>query len=174
MGEALGELGINPLYLVSQIINFLILFLALGVFVWRPLMRNLDKRREMLQKQERDAESVAESRAAIEQERIAKQSEARAEAEQILTNARAQAESIVESLRQRGVPHEYHLYEGEGHGWRRRETIEAFYRTVEAFLRQYVIFGQVYSKENRREPRSESVRDRTKAAWNGCRGHGAG
>jgi dipeptidyl aminopeptidase/acylaminoacyl peptidase len=54
---------------------------------------------------------------------------------------KAQAEAIVESLRRRGVPHEYHLYEGEGHGWRKSETIEAFYRTVDAFLRQYVVFG---------------------------------
>ena len=54
---------------------------------------------------------------------------------------KAQAEAIVESLRRRGVPHEYHLYEGEGHGWRKQETIEAFYGTVERFLRQYVIFG---------------------------------
>jgi dipeptidyl aminopeptidase/acylaminoacyl peptidase len=54
---------------------------------------------------------------------------------------KAQAESIVESLRRRGVPHEYHLYEGEGHGWRKAETIEAFYRTVERFLEQYVIYA---------------------------------
>jgi dipeptidyl aminopeptidase/acylaminoacyl peptidase len=54
---------------------------------------------------------------------------------------KAQAETIVESLRRRGVPHEYHLYEGEGHGWRKQETIEAFYTTVERFLRQYVIFA---------------------------------
>jgi dipeptidyl aminopeptidase/acylaminoacyl peptidase len=53
----------------------------------------------------------------------------------------AQAEAIVESLRRRGVPHEYHLYQGEGHGWRKQETIEAFYTTVERFLRQYVIFA---------------------------------
>ncbi len=51
-----------------------------------------------------------------------------------------QAESIVASLRRRGVPHEYHVYAGEGHGWRKQETIEAFYKTVESFLRQYVIF----------------------------------
>jgi dipeptidyl aminopeptidase/acylaminoacyl peptidase len=54
---------------------------------------------------------------------------------------KAQAETIVASLRQRGVPHEYHVYAGEGHGWRKRETIESFWTTVEAFLRQYVIFG---------------------------------
>jgi dipeptidyl aminopeptidase/acylaminoacyl peptidase len=54
---------------------------------------------------------------------------------------KAQAETIVESLRRRGVPHEYHLYEGEGHGWRKTETIEVFYKTVERFLKQYVIYA---------------------------------
>jgi dipeptidyl aminopeptidase/acylaminoacyl peptidase len=52
-----------------------------------------------------------------------------------------QAETIVASLQRRGIPHEYHLYEGEGHGWRKRETIEAFYQTVERFLKQYVIYA---------------------------------
>ncbi len=52
-----------------------------------------------------------------------------------------QADTIVESLRRRGVPHEYTVYAGEGHGWRRAETIDAFYRSVDAFLRQYVIFA---------------------------------
>jgi dipeptidyl aminopeptidase/acylaminoacyl peptidase len=52
-----------------------------------------------------------------------------------------QADTIVESLRRRGVPHTYQVYAGEGHGWRRADTVEAFYRSVEAFLRQYVIFA---------------------------------
>ncbi|HHX43779.1 MAG TPA: prolyl oligopeptidase family serine peptidase [Chloroflexi bacterium] len=53
----------------------------------------------------------------------------------------SQAEAIVEALRRNGVPHVYHLYPGEGHGWRRSETIKAFYEAVLAFLRQYVLFG---------------------------------
>jgi dipeptidyl aminopeptidase/acylaminoacyl peptidase len=52
-----------------------------------------------------------------------------------------QAEAIVASLRQRGVPHAYHLYPGEGHGWRRADTIAKFYASVEAFLQRYVLFG---------------------------------
>ncbi|HVB10719.1 MAG TPA: S9 family peptidase [Bacillota bacterium] len=52
-----------------------------------------------------------------------------------------QADTVVESLRRRGVPHEYTVYAGEGHGWRRADTIDAFYRSVDAFLRQYVIFA---------------------------------
>lgn len=48
-----------------------------------------------------------------------------------------QSEMIVQALRERGVECEYHAYEGEGHGFRRAETIEhqltselAFYRRV--------------------------------------------
>ncbi len=54
---------------------------------------------------------------------------------------REQSDSIVASLRARGVPHEYHVYPGEGHGWRKSETIEHFYRTVEAFLRTHVLYA---------------------------------
>jgi len=54
---------------------------------------------------------------------------------------RDQSDSIVESLRRRGVPHVYHVYTGEGHGWRKQETITKFYHDVEAFLRQYVLFA---------------------------------
>jgi dipeptidyl aminopeptidase/acylaminoacyl peptidase len=35
----------------------------------------------------------------------------------------------------------YHVYEGEGHGWRKTETIERFYESLDAFLRQYVVFA---------------------------------
>lgn len=54
---------------------------------------------------------------------------------------REQSDTIVASLRARGVPHEYHVYAGEGHGWRKTETIEEFYGAVERFLKQYVLFG---------------------------------
>jgi dipeptidyl aminopeptidase/acylaminoacyl peptidase len=54
---------------------------------------------------------------------------------------RAQSDTIVASLKARGVPHEYHLYPGEGHGWRKQETIDAFYKAVEAFLKTYVLFA---------------------------------
>ena len=46
-----------------------------------------------------------------------------------------QSDRIVESLRRRNVRHEYHVYQGEGHGWRKAETIEACYTALERFLR---------------------------------------
>jgi dipeptidyl aminopeptidase/acylaminoacyl peptidase len=52
-----------------------------------------------------------------------------------------QSDEIVAALQRNGVPHEYHLYPGEGHGFRKTETIEKFYTTLEKFLKTYVIFG---------------------------------
>jgi dipeptidyl aminopeptidase/acylaminoacyl peptidase len=54
---------------------------------------------------------------------------------------RDQSDAIVEALRRNGTPHEYHVYQGEGHGWRKRETIEHYYRSVEGFLKRYVIYS---------------------------------
>ena len=54
---------------------------------------------------------------------------------------REQSETVVEALRKSGTPHVYHVYEDEGHGWRKRETIEHFYDAVEKFLRTHVIFS---------------------------------
>lgn len=53
----------------------------------------------------------------------------------------AQSDMIVEALKRTGTPHIYHVYEGEGHGWRKRETIEHYYKAVEEFLRKYVLFA---------------------------------
>ena len=54
---------------------------------------------------------------------------------------RSLSDLIVASLHSRNVPHEYHLYPGEGHGFRKTETIEHFYTSIDKFLKQYVIFS---------------------------------
>jgi dipeptidyl aminopeptidase/acylaminoacyl peptidase len=54
---------------------------------------------------------------------------------------RSQSDAIAESLACRDVPHVYCVYEGEGHGWRRPETLQAYIRSVEAFLKEHVLFA---------------------------------
>lgn len=54
---------------------------------------------------------------------------------------KAQSDDLVAVLRRRGVPHEYHVFAGEGHGWRKPETIEAYYNAIIAFLKQYVVYA---------------------------------
>ncbi|MDZ8171326.1 S9 family peptidase [Microbacterium xanthum] len=50
----------------------------------------------------------------------------------------AQSEAIRDALAARGVPHAYVLYEGEGHGFRRAETI------VHAMESEYAFLGAVF------------------------------
>jgi dipeptidyl aminopeptidase/acylaminoacyl peptidase len=53
----------------------------------------------------------------------------------------SQSDSIVEVLKAKRVPHVYRIYPGEGHGFRKSESIVDFYRTIERFLLQQVIFS---------------------------------
>jgi dipeptidyl aminopeptidase/acylaminoacyl peptidase len=54
---------------------------------------------------------------------------------------RNQADEMVAVLQKRGVPYIYHVYPGEGHGFRKSETITHFYETVEKFLKEFVLFA---------------------------------
>jgi dipeptidyl aminopeptidase/acylaminoacyl peptidase len=53
---------------------------------------------------------------------------------------KAQSDRIAFNLALHGVPHLYRVYPGEGHGWRKPETITDFYQQLEAFLLDNVIF----------------------------------
>jgi len=54
---------------------------------------------------------------------------------------KTQSDAIVATLKARGVPHQYIVYEGEGHGFRKPENIEDFYNRTMIFLEQYVIYA---------------------------------
>ncbi len=53
----------------------------------------------------------------------------------------SQSEEIVNALRSRGIPLIYKVYEGEGHGFRKQETLADYYFEVERFLQQFVLFA---------------------------------
>jgi F-type H+-transporting ATPase subunit b len=100
LGDALTSLGINGPFLISQIVNFLILFVVMAVFLWKPLMQNLDKRRQMLEQEKKDAEATAEARANIGEEREKTLEQAREEARKITAEAREQATALAEQAAQ--------------------------------------------------------------------------
>lgn len=52
-----------------------------------------------------------------------------------------QSDTIVAALRKNNVPHEYIVYEGEGHGFSKPETKVDFYNKVMKFLVENVIFA---------------------------------
>ena len=53
----------------------------------------------------------------------------------------SQSEEIAAALKDNGVPLKYKVYEGEGHGFRKSETIADYLKETERFLQQYVLFA---------------------------------
>ena len=98
--EALEALGINGPFLISQLVNFLILFIMLRVLLWKPLLQKLDERRTMLEKEKDDAAALEEARANIGDEKSRSQAEAREEAKEIIAQAREQAGEITHQTTQ--------------------------------------------------------------------------
>lgn len=85
------QLGINPIFLLSQIVNFLLLAFLLRRFAYEPILNVLDKRREGVEKGLEDARLAAEARANAESER-----------QQVLDQARVDAQGVVGEANQRG------------------------------------------------------------------------
>lgn len=84
-------LGINLGFFIAQIVNFLIIFLLLAKLVWPRVLDMLDERQRRIEKGLEDARAAEEARKNAERER-----------EQILAQARSEAQRVVEEARQRG------------------------------------------------------------------------
>jgi len=52
-----------------------------------------------------------------------------------------QSDGMVAAIRANGVEVEYHVYAGEGHGFRKPETLEQYLKAAQAFLERVVIYG---------------------------------
>lgn len=111
----MSELGINLIYLVSHIINFLLLLWLLKRFAYQPVLRMLAERRQRIEEGLRAAdlarEEAARQRAELErqleeerrraQERIAAATRQTEQLrEQIIAEARAEAERIIAEARE--------------------------------------------------------------------------
>ena len=94
MGDALGAMGINPTFLIFQIVNFLVLFGGLTALMWKPARKRLEERQAMLQKQVDDSEAAAVKLDQIGQERDKAHAEAKKEAEKIVAQAYDRVEAI--------------------------------------------------------------------------------
>ncbi len=108
--EALEKLGINPVFLLSQLINISVLALALYFLLWKRALKVFDERKQRIAQGLEDAEQARRDRerAQAEYEERIQQAErerreilARAAEEgerakaEVLAQARAQAERIV-------------------------------------------------------------------------------
>ena len=87
----LDNLGINPGFLLIQIIAFIVLYVLMTRFIYDPLVNMLNERRSRIAKGLEDAAAAARAR-----------ENAEAEAEKILAQARIQAQKVIDEARGRG------------------------------------------------------------------------
>lgn len=88
MESILDAFGIDWKMLVAQLVNYGILIAALTWFLYRPVLRMLDERREKIAQGVLDAERAAESAARAD-----------ADAAEVVRGAESEAEGIVSSAR---------------------------------------------------------------------------
>ena len=90
----MAQLGINGPFLLAQIVNFVVLFLLLRRFLFPPLMRMLDVRKQRIA-EGLAAADVARKEAEEERAKLMVQiTTERAEAQQRVASASAQAERV--------------------------------------------------------------------------------
>jgi dipeptidyl aminopeptidase/acylaminoacyl peptidase len=101
---------------------------------WAPLM---PKFYEMVGHPERDKERLAATSPALHVDRIKTPLFIAQGARDPRVN-KAESDQVVEALKQRGVEVEYMVKDNEGHGFHNDENKFAFYRAMEAFLKEHL------------------------------------
>ena len=95
----MDKLGLNLGYLLLQIFNFLILFVVLRVWVYKPILGLLDKRRQNIAQGLEDARVAAEARASAEKEAAKIIADAQAEASKVVREASERAQDVAKEVK---------------------------------------------------------------------------
>ena len=97
--DILNNIGINPIFLLAQIVNFVVLAVLLRALLYGPVTKMLDERRAKIEKGLEDARQAEAARANAEAERQKILDGARAEAQKIRAEANQQAEQTAAKMR---------------------------------------------------------------------------
>lgn len=103
MGETLQTLGIQWPKLIAQLINFAIVMFVLWKWAYQPVLKMLELRREKVAESMANAEKIKAELAATEEQRQKVLSEANAQANQLIEEARAAAARVQVQETQRAV-----------------------------------------------------------------------
>lgn len=96
--EILAKLGINWTLLIAQIVNFAIITGVLMYFVYKPILRLLDERRDRIKKSMDEVARIENQAKELEELRRIRLSEADKEAGKMLEMAKEEAEKMRQEL----------------------------------------------------------------------------
>ena len=98
--EGLSSLGINVSQLLAQGINFIILFLLLGVFAYKPIMKMMDERSARIKESMEQAEKIKQQAAQSEEEFKKRIAEAAKQGQDIVARAVQAGEEVRQKAQQ--------------------------------------------------------------------------
>ncbi len=96
--QILSNFGVNWIQLIEATINFLLLLIILRIFVYKPVLRVLDKRRQMVEQTIKDSELIAKQKQDAEEQQRKVLHEAQLESQRIIQQAIEQSEIIAKKL----------------------------------------------------------------------------
>lgn len=96
--ELLEKLGINPVLLVTQIINFLVLLFILKKFLYKPILEMLERRRTKILEGLKKAQEIEKKYQETERVQEEKLYQARVRAGEILQEAKERVEKMQQEI----------------------------------------------------------------------------
>lgn len=94
--EILKNFGIQPILLLAQIVNFLIILFVLKKFFYKPIVKMLDDRKKKIEESIKNADSIEEKLTQTEKETAQILEKARSEAQEIISQTKTEAQRIYE------------------------------------------------------------------------------
>jgi F-type H+-transporting ATPase subunit b len=92
MDEIINAFGIDARLIIVQLVNFGILMIALGYFLYKPILRLLKEREDKISQGLNDAEAAAKARAEATEEKQTILTSAHMEAGEVAKRAKAAAD----------------------------------------------------------------------------------
>lgn len=93
MEQLIGTLGINGKNFIGQIVNFLVFAIVIHKFVLKPILANLQKRTEIIERSVADAKEAQQRFEQIKEEQSEMIKEARKEASTLMADAQERAKA---------------------------------------------------------------------------------
>lgn len=99
--ELLKDFGFDPVLLIAQIINFLIILVVLKKFMYKPVLDMLNKRKEEIENGLKNAEEAEKKLSEADEKESLILQKAHAQAEKIVADAKLEAIAVKEETEEK-------------------------------------------------------------------------
>lgn len=96
MEQIAKDFGIQPILLAAQVVNFLVLLFILKRFLYKPILKMLEQRKQTIAQSLKDAEEIKQKLAETERDRELALEKAAIEAKKMLEEASKSASQVIQ------------------------------------------------------------------------------